>query len=359
MRPPLGSFEKKPALDTFFSQTGDQPFEVTQKYGESSPYEPQSGGVNYGTDLATPVGTPITLPKGNYEVISTYDQADPQGGNLNNWENQGYGNSVLLINKDTGQFARYSHLSDVHVAPGEFQGGTIGKTGASGHITGAHVDIEAYDKEGNQTDPEQTPFTKVFTKPIEKPLGVPEGQQAPQQPPISQFSQPQAAESLDQNYYADGTPDNLKPLIDKASKDSGIPTHILSSQIKAESNFDPNAQSAYASGLAQFTPETAKARGVNPSDPASAISGMAAYDREIMDKHGGNTDLALGGYNAGPGAVEDGQLPNYPETLQYVDRINKYAQDATASAKPKTQDLLGKKKPPAKQKNFFQSLLGL
>lgn len=331
----------------------------TQDFGQQSDYDVFSGNVSPADEWATKPNTPVSAPKGKWEVVGMYDSAQPDTGYIGNFENQGWGNQVTLKNTETGETVGYNHLNSVGVQPGQIveSGSTIGETGHTGNSLGPHIAVTYTDPQGQPGAVSNTPYIPPFGQGIEKPQGVPEGQMA--QPQAQPTPNPARVVQLEQNYYAKGTPDEYKPLIDKASKDSGIPTHILSSQIKAESNFDPNAQSAYASGLAQFTPETAQARGVNPSDPASAISGMAAYDREIMDKHGGNTDLALGGYNAGPGAVEDGQLPNYPETLQYVDRINKYAQEATASAKPKTQDLLGKKKPQKPQKNFFQSLLGL
>ena len=101
-----------------------------------------------------------------------------------------------------------------------------------------------------------------------------------------------------------------------------IPANLLFCMIQAESNFDPNAVSSCgAIGLAQFMPDTAAGRGVDPYDPESSIKGAARYLRENYDQFG-SWELALAAYNAGPGAVKDaGGIPNYSETQNYVQKI--------------------------------------
>ena len=120
-----------------------------------------------------------------------------------------------------------------------------------------------------------------------------------------------------------GTPDWVKPIIQKAADKFNIPSALLSGLLKKESGFQINATSPVgAQGIAQFMPETARGRGVNPWDPNSAIMGAAAYLREGLDKYEGDVKKALASYNAGFGAVDkyDG-IPPYQETRNYVKNI--------------------------------------
>lgn len=50
-------------------------------------------------------------------------------------------------------------------------------------------------------------------------------------------------------------------------------------------------------------PDTAKGLGVDPSDPTQNVLGGAKYIRSMMQQFG-SLELALAGYNAGPGNVQ-------------------------------------------------------
>lgn len=115
--------------------------------------------------------------------------------------------------------------------------------------------------------------------------------------------------------------------INAAASKYGIDPALLAGVIKAESNFDPGAGSpAGAQGLTQLMPETARGLGVDPSDPREAIEGGARLLREHLDAFGGDTELALAAYNAGPGAVQQyGGIPPYAETQAYVPRVLGFA----------------------------------
>lgn len=113
-------------------------------------------------------------------------------------------------------------------------------------------------------------------------------------------------------------------LFNRAGAAHGVSPALLAAMARQESGFDPRAVSpAGARGLMQLMPATASGLGVSDSfDPAQSVDGAARLMRRLLDRFGGRVDLALAGYNAGPGAVlrYDG-IPPYPETKNYVRSI--------------------------------------
>ena len=113
-----------------------------------------------------------------------------------------------------------------------------------------------------------------------------------------------------------------------AATQTGVDPRLLAAVAWTESGFNAGAVSpAGAQGLMQIMPATAKGLGVDPTDPAQAVSGAARYLAENLQKFEGRTDLALAAYNAGPGAVrKHGGIPPYAETQQYVTKVlDRYA----------------------------------
>lgn len=83
-----------------------------------------------GTDFAAPEGTPVVAAYSGRVAIADYLS--------------GYGLTVALRHDDGTQESRYTHLSVVHVKPGEWveQGRVIGRVGSTGHSTGPHLHFE-------------------------------------------------------------------------------------------------------------------------------------------------------------------------------------------------------------------------
>lgn len=132
---------------------------ITQTFGQRSKYDVFSGGVNYGVDYGVKEGTPVGLPAGQWEVVEAFGEASGRG-RIGDNTNRGYGNSILVKNQKTGETLRLSHLQRVGVRPGQvIPGGTvIATSGATGNVTGSHLDVEYRDKSGRLGDVLRTPY---------------------------------------------------------------------------------------------------------------------------------------------------------------------------------------------------------
>jgi soluble lytic murein transglycosylase-like protein len=131
-----------------------------------------------------------------------------------------------------------------------------------------------------------------------------------------------------------GTPTQYDTQITAAATKYGIDPALLKGLIRQESNFNASARSgAGAQGLTQLMPGTARALGVDPSDPAQAIDGGAKYLKQQLDRFGGDASKALAAYNAGPGAVAKfGGVPPYAETQNYVKSVLAFADQYRGAA---------------------------
>ena len=124
--------------------------------------------------------------------------------------------------------------------------------------------------------------------------------------------------------------DEYDALINEASIRHGVSAALIKSVIRAESAFNPNAQSTLsngnpgAQGLMQLMPATASEMGVtNSFDPRDNIMGGTRYLAQMLAAHGNNPVLALAAYNAGPGNVQQyGGVPPFEETVNYITRIS-------------------------------------
>jgi Rod binding domain-containing protein len=121
----------------------------------------------------------------------------------------------------------------------------------------------------------------------------------------------------------------INAVVEEAAAKHGVDSTVIRAVIAAESGGNPNAQSNRdAKGLMQLRDSTAAAMGVSQIfDPRENVFGGTRYLRQLLDQFGGNLDLALASYNAGPAAVEKhGGIPPYRETKAYVKNVKSMIQ---------------------------------
>lgn len=143
----------------------------------------------------------------------------------------------------------------------------------------------------------------------------------------------QAMDVLQQNASKVGTPrlEQLQRIVQDHGVDilaSTIGTNVspalVLAVISVESAGEIDAEShAGAQGLMQLIPATAKRFGVSDSfDPRQNITGGVAYLDWLMTEFNRDPVLALAGYNAGEGAVEEySGVPPFSETRAYVPKV--------------------------------------
>ena len=129
------------------------------------------------------------------------------------------------------------------------------------------------------------------------------------------------------------TPLMLKTLVQAAERFQ-VDAYLIKAVIHAESAFNPRARSPKnAIGLMQVLPGTARDLGLSAqptasveqllTDPRVSIVVGTKYLAEQLERFGGNVELAVAAYNAGPGAVikAGNKVPPYAETRAYVQRV--------------------------------------
>ena len=113
-------------------------------------------------------------------------------------------------------------------------------------------------------------------------------------------------------------------LIEEAALAAIVDSQLLRAVIVVESGFDERAVSPRgARGLMQLMPATARRYGVRDLfNPGQNIRAGARYLRDLLDRYGGDLELALAAYNAGEDAVDRYRaVPPFVETRAYVPRV--------------------------------------
>jgi murein DD-endopeptidase MepM/ murein hydrolase activator NlpD len=112
---------------------------VTAAYGEKGGMWSGTNGTHKGTDYAVPIGTPVTSWK---DGVVSNEALDP-----------GYGTAVMVEHAD-GMQSIYAHLSSKSVNAGDSvkAGQRIGKSGATGNVTGPHLHFELRKGKNNPID---------------------------------------------------------------------------------------------------------------------------------------------------------------------------------------------------------------
>ena len=124
----------------------------------------------------------------------------------------------------------------------------------------------------------------------------------------------------------------LRRTIAQASLEHRLHPALVRAVIRAESAYDPYAISPKgAMGLMQLMPETAWSLHVaNPYDPEQNVAGGVRHLRYLLDRFGGNLELALAAYNSGETRVSrESRIPRTSETQQYVRRVIHFYQGFT------------------------------
>ena len=128
-------------------------------------------------------------------------------------------------------------------------------------------------------------------------------------------------------------PEELDSLVEGAALQEGLEPDLIRGVIHQESAARPCAVSSKgAMGLMQLMPATAFQFGVADAfDPKQNVNAGARLLKQLLTMYGGDVSLALGAFNAGPGKVSQaGGLPNYPETLDYVQKVLSFLPDPSS-----------------------------
>ncbi len=130
----------------------------------------------------------------------------------------------------------------------------------------------------------------------------------------------------------------VEPVVAAVAKDTRLRPELLHAVIRAESAYDPQAVSSKgAAGLMQLMPGTAERYGVQDRhDPQQNVRGGASYLRDLLSMFDNDLRLALAAYNAGENAVikYGRQIPPYPETQHYVEKVMAFLAQPAAPSNP-------------------------
>jgi soluble lytic murein transglycosylase-like protein len=121
-----------------------------------------------------------------------------------------------------------------------------------------------------------------------------------------------------------GRVSEYEPIIDRYAAANGVSPSLVKAVIKTESDGNPRCVSrAGAMGLMQLMPDNVREAGIDdPFDPEQNIAAGTKQLAGLLDQYHGDLDLALAGYNAGPGNVRKyGGVPPFRETQNYIRKV--------------------------------------
>jgi soluble lytic murein transglycosylase-like protein len=132
------------------------------------------------------------------------------------------------------------------------------------------------------------------------------------------------------NAFPAPVPQYLATIITSAAQKYGVDPNLIAAMAFRESSFNSTAVSSRgAQGIMQLMPRTAKALGVkNAFDPQESVFGGTRYLKSLLDRFGGNVDVALAAYNSGPELVAKAGPAATKEAVAYVAAIKSYYQSA-------------------------------
>lgn len=134
---------------------------------------------------------------------------------------------------------------------------------------------------------------------------------------------------IEKKYYSGQkiTKDDVNLVVKIVSEKYNVNEKLIRAIIMVESSYRCKIISPCgAGGLMQLMPFTAREVGVSDVfNPIQNIKGGVIYFKKLLNEFDGDTRLALASYNAGIGTVKRlGYVPRYKETLNYLEKINKY-----------------------------------
>ncbi len=115
--------------------------------------------------------------------------------------------------------------------------------------------------------------------------------------------------------------------VQEAARLYSLPVELILAVMTIESGFEPKAVSSRgAMGLMQVMPATAADMKIADSfDPRDNLLGGTRYLRICLNDAEGDVVVALGSYNAGPGATQRyGGVPPFRDTHQYVASVVRF-----------------------------------
>jgi soluble lytic murein transglycosylase-like protein len=131
-----------------------------------------------------------------------------------------------------------------------------------------------------------------------------------------------AATKAQPTVTACGIPAAFVGAFREAAHETALPLAVLAAVAWEESRMDPRAVSgAGARGLLQIMPGTARALALTKNTPRTNIRAGARYLRQLVNRFGGDLELALAAYNAGPSAVAKAGAAPSLTTLRYAKNV--------------------------------------